>query len=968
MNLIDKKDEQGLALICRLDGTILQILVNSPFLSRVCKVGTLWTSILVENSIGKGLDFQNNLARTGFALGWELTIHWENHPVNIYVNGLVQQDELYIIGSIDPHGMERLCSEMVAITNTQAKEIRELHRKNRPNKTRPTKPLRPADPVPSSKASHFSSHISSQSDETIAQFEEMTRLHNELNGTQRELARNNKKLRRLLNEKDRLLTKIEELAQKADAANKAKSEFLANMSHEIRTPMNAIIGLSHLCLKTSLTSKQSDYLHKIHDSATSLLRIINDILDFSKIEAGRLEMESTLFSIEEVLGNLSTIVSLKAEEKGLEFVLDAAVEIPHALIGDPFRLSQILINFCNNAIKFTEKGEILLSIAVIERGEDSIRLQFAVTDTGIGMTPEQKNRLFQSFSQADSSITRKHGGTGLGLTISKQLIEMMNGRVDVVSVPEKGSQFIFDVLLGVSEKPLGELIFKAPNLEGTKALVVDDNQNSRRVISTYLSSFAFKVASVTKGTEAILAIHEANEIDDPFDLVIMDFMMPEMDGITCSAIIKNKVSLKHPPLIIMVSAYSDDTIVRRAAKEAHVDGFLVKPINQSLLFESIVEAFDHNKPNTKRSRFPIDADETHQNLLAGAKLLLVEDNEINQQVACELLEYAKVSVRIAPNGKVALDMIRKESFDGILMDMQMPVMDGLAATREIRKSPQFNALPIIAMTANAMIGDRDACLTAGMQDHITKPIDPSALYSTLAKWIKPSVARHEQSVKKMDSRPNVMDSRSDNQPLLVPNLQEIDTRQGLLRLSGNAKSYMRLLVSFQKSQREATLTIASALQLKDFNSAERVAHTLKGLAATVGAKKLSETASPLEIAIRDRSQSDHINHLLKKTQEELDKVLLELESIPLAYEKKRPAPVTSLSEPDLSRQTALLKKLNEQLLVFDSAAEETLKMLQREPLTANIQTLLERLDEQIRTFDYEAASDTLIKNISFNPD
>ncbi|MBF0195708.1 MAG: response regulator [Magnetococcales bacterium] len=966
MELNKPSADKGIAVVCDLEGTIKKIVVRNEFISNKCQIGSLWTSMLSDDSVGKGLDLQLCILRDGFALGWELVIEWETHPINIYVNGLLQHDELYIIGSIDPHGMEKLCSEMTAISNNHVREIRELHRKNRSLKSNKNSNSQPEFSLPEPQILNVSDK--SEDDKTSAQFNEMTRLHNELNGSQRELARKNKQLKRLLNEKNLLLKKIEDLANKAEAANKAKSEFLANMSHEIRTPMNAVIGLSHLCLKTSLTAKQADYIRKVHGSAASLLRIINDILDFSKIEAGHLEMESIDFSMEEVLGNLSNVVTLKAEEKGLEFVLNSSVDIPHSLVGDSLRLGQILINFCNNAIKFTEKGEVVVSVSVLEKGENWVRIQFAVKDSGIGMTPEQKDRLFKAFSQADSSVTRKYGGTGLGLTISKQLIEMMDGQVDVVSVPDEGSQFIFNVLLGVSEGSSDKIIFQAPDLKGIKVLVVDDNDSSLQVLTNYLKSFSFEVTSVSRGTDAIIAVKEADAIGLPFKLIVMDFMMPIMDGITASATIKNKLDLKIIPMIVMASAYSDDAIVKRAAQEAHVDGFLVKPIKQSVLFEAIIEVFDQTKPDTKHLAISVDDGEHFQVAISGSKILLVEDNEINQQVAQELLEQANVSVLIAENGKEAIDIVKKEKLDGVLMDMQMPVMDGVTATKHIREFTEFSKLPILAMTANAMPEDIVACQKAGMQDHISKPVDPIKLYETLAKWVSPS---HPLPLKKVEAetQPDIATQTDLNisKTPTVPDICGIDTGAGLKRMAGNVKGYINLLKRFKDNQVTFTENIKKALEGSDFETAERFAHTLKGVSATIGANELYKKTIPLELAIKQRSNQTEIQNLLRQTSRELQTILSAIEATPqVCDENPRVINTGQTSAQDLDKQNSLLKKALEQLELFDSSSEDTISELLEVPMSKELLNLVEKVELQVKKYDFETASDLLRKHITEN--
>ncbi|MEA3411748.1 MAG: response regulator [Pseudomonadota bacterium] len=639
--------------------------------------------------------------------------------------------------------------------------------------------------------------------------------------------------------------------EKADSANEAKSDFLANMSHEIRTPMNAIIGMSSLALKTGLDRKQRNYIEKVHRSADALLGIINDILDFSKIEAGKLDMERIDFRLEDVLDNLTNLVGLKAEDAGLELLFDTDPQTPMALVGDPLRLGQILVNLGNNAVKFTEEGEIVVRTRLVERSGDRVKLEFSVSDTGIGLSEEQRSRMFQSFSQADTSTTRRFGGTGLGLAISRRLTELMDGEIRVESEPGKGATFRFTVWLGLGDNSAQPMPAPSPDMWGARVLVVDDNKTAREILGNMLESFNLRPAFASGGRQALREITTARQRGEPYDLVLMDWKMPGLNGVEAARQLQRESGDDGSPAVVMVTAYGREEVAEAAA-DIHTSGYLSKPVTPSTLLDSIMPAFGHEVKGKARASLREKGEQEAMKALRGARILLVEDNKLNQEVALELLSTAGTRVTVAGNGRDALEALDGDTFDGVLMDVQMPVMDGYTATRKIRSQARFRDLPVIAMTANAMAGDRGKALDVGMNDHIAKPVDVGEMLRTMAKWIPPvgEIPDHGPDPGEAAKTPEFLQEAAPSITDPLDSLSGFDTRAGLQRLGGKRGVYLRLLGHIVDNHAEDADKIRAHVVAGRWREAHAMAHSLKGVAGNLGAMRLYDRAADLETALK----------------------------------------------------------------------------------------------------------------------
>lgn len=651
----------------------------------------------------------------------------------------------------------------------------------------------------------------------------------------------------------------------AEQAEQAKSQFLANMSHEIRTPMNAIIGMAYLAMKTDMTPKQRDYVQKIHQASTSLLGIINDILDFSKIESGKMVIENIDFELENVIDNSVVFISRQAHEKGLEFVCRISPEIPSHIKGDPLRLAEIVSNLAGNAVKFTEKGQVSIDVRPAGQIDGRIKLQFSVSDTGIGMTPEQQAHLFEAFTQADSSTTRKYGGTGLGLAICKGLAELMGGNLEAISKKGDGSTFLFTAWFDIAEGKSGPPKIMPYGMSEKRILVVDDNQAARNTFLEYLTAMKFRAEAVASGEEAIIAARQADAAD-PYDVVFVDWQMDGMDGIETAVKLKDSSRLTHTPIVVLLTV-SDEEELCHNLPDAYIDGMLVKPVSQSMIYDCLVKLFAPAQENAAESFI---VHENHYGL-SGFRVLLAEDNDINLQIAIELLESQGMVVDVAQNGKQALRLFEdapSHTYNLLLMDLQMPEMDGFEAVRQIREIDRD--IPIIAMTARTMVDEKQKCFEAGMNDHISKPIDVDILFATLSKWLH---VRHE-SVKRLAQDMDI-------------SIEGIDTKQGLRRAAGNEELYAELLLNFAAQQKELLNGIRQAVLDGDITQAEQIAHTLKGMAGNIGAVQ----AIPLIIRVEDwlktkpeRSPSDSV---LEEMTACLEKTAENIESIPQLRRKKK---------------------------------------------------------------------------------
>ncbi len=794
----------------------------------------------------------------------------------------------------------------------------------------------------------------------------------------REINASHVSLTKEIKEHIKLDEELKKAKEMAEAATRAKSEFLANMSHEIRTPMNGIIAATDLALNEPLSPTVEEYLHIVQNSSYSLLGIINDILDFSKIEAGQLELKERIFKLDEIFDQVVDLFAYQAGEKGLELIVDIEPKTPRILLGDSLRLQQILTNLISNAIKFTPSGGSIIIAATgvplepDERQPAPVELRFAVRDSGIGIAPEFLPSLFEPFTQGDASSTRKHEGTGLGLSICKQFVTMMNGSINVESKIGEGSTFSFTVRLRQAGTAPSDKYTFPVDIRGSNALVVDDLADSRIIISKILNSLGFTVESLSSGKETIQRLQPEALAQKPVHLIMMDWKMPDPDGIDTTRIIRQELQLNIP--IIMMTAFAKD-VQRSEAEAAGANGFLPKPIFQSTLFDAIMDAFGkEGSPSPAIHHDFTTRTSMYRKHLKGYKILLVEDNLTNQQVAKAILQTAGIDVTIAANGKEAVQAVDDGTFDAVLMDIQMPVMNGYEATRLIRGLPGRGKLPIIAMTAHALKGDEEKCLEAGMDGYIAKPVNQERLFHTLWRFLRSHRPKTDTAIADRPSEPG-----SAPAPPLAPPAESTDrsgtadARQRLLlvqetididgtltALGIDERTLLKILLSFLRDNKATIDTLTQALADQATDRLQQIAHKLKGSGANIGAPVLSTVAGALEAACinqpGDSFDPDQMSSLVSAVTTELQRVLSALQ--PLVREEE-PSPEPTLDDNALPR---LLERLAQAVERADpqeiSACFPSLRRLaDRHPQID--QAWIETLESRIEGYDYDQAGETI---------
>jgi two-component system sensor histidine kinase/response regulator len=733
------------------------------------------------------------------------------------------------------------------------------------------------------------------------------------------------------------------LREMAESSSRSKSEFLANMSHEIRTPMNAIIGMNYLMGKTALNEKQSGYHKKIDVSAKNLLRIIDDILDFSKIEAGKLTLENTSMSIADVVSDVADAVNVKLQHKSeVEFVTYVDANIPRFILGDSLRLRQVLLNLTDNAAKFTEKGEISLMAKMLKTLPYGCIVNFTIKDSGIGITESQLKNLFSAFQQADLSTTRKYGGTGLGLTICRRIVEMMDGELNVSSEPGVGSEFTFNAFFSHAEAPQEAMAL--PDY-GLTALLADDSESARMVLTEMLQSLGFNVLVAENAPDAKRIWDESLVSGEEISLLVVDWKMPGMSGIELVREIKDG-GPERIPSVVMVTSHGAEA-VRDALNKHLVDGLLIKPIGISTLNDTIAEVLHQEQKRMRARAVEVDFMAMYKEQLQGVELLLVEDNEINMDLAAELLQDVGAIVDFANNGALAVECATSKKYDLVLMDIQMPEMDGLTATREIRKTISSDVLPIIAMTAHAVKGEYEKSIAAGMNDHITKPIDPDILYRTLIRFIKgvelqngevSSVSKSASSVK----------------------IQGIAYDEGLRRLGSKTQSYHALLLKFANRHINVSTEVRTMVMNSDVKGLIEYLHTLAGVSGNVGAMEVFELARKLSVQLKNAHEAGETKIRVDMISQ-MQLLTVKMEAVIVEIREKVPTAYSDLSAADVDTKidwqdfVFTLRKL---ISESDAGAQDVIEKVMRQA-SSDQKLHLQQIQTALMDFEFERAGELL---------
>ena len=751
------------------------------------------------------------------------------------------------------------------------------------------------------------------------------------------------------------ITELVQAREAAEAASRSKSQFLANMSHEIRTPMNAILGMLSLLQKTGLNDRQSDYAGKAEGAARSLLVLLNEILDFSKIEADKMTLDPQPFCIDDMMRDLSVIVSTAVGSKPLEVLFDIDPLLPRNLVGDAMRLSQVLLNLSANAIKFTDAGEVVVSIQAIEQDGQIATVEFAVHDTGIGIAPEHQARIFEGFTQAEASTTRRYGGSGLGVAISQRFVALMGGELQLDSTPGVGSCFYFRIRLPLA--PAALVAGRAQPWSNLRVLVLDDNASARRILQRLAQSLGWVVDTADSGAQAVALMQQQAQAGVLYRVVFVDWEMPEMDGWQVSQAIRAQRSTLSSPLLVMVTAHGQETLLdRHPQDQSLLDGFLVKPITASMMLDVVVDALSPEKSASASRRGLPPASER----LAGLRLLLVEDNPNNQQVARELLEAEGAFVQVACQGQEAVDALAAVpgAFDVVLMDLQMPVMDGFAATAHIRQELGLAKLPIVAMTANALDSDRDDCLAAGMNDHIGKPFDINRLVHVLLQ----QAGRPPQGVSVAAASTSALPPVARS----AATAAGVDIDAALERLGGKLGIYERSLRSFVAELASAPAELQQHLDRTDAATARRLLHSIKGLAATLGATALSRIAADGENQLKTVDAETTLPDTVARSSAAFLAAIPALDALAQAL-RPAPAPAAPVRAPvpDLSALDASLRELGALLENSDMAACDALSVLLQQAGAALTDTL-QPLADAVDALDFAVAA-TLCAQLRQDP-